>query len=101
MPSFQDPVEDADEAREAMRGLAYATRHIERAENTYPVLGSVTRTVEGLQQVLRQLAAWHHAPGPARPATAGTGRWGPLTRPPPPTRLPPPPRQRWMGCGTR
>lgn len=61
MPSFQDPVPDADEAREAMRGLAYATRHIEHAEDTYPVLGNLTRTVEGLQQVLIQLAAWHSA----------------------------------------
>ena len=70
MPSFQNPVPDADEAREAMRDLAYATRHIEHAEDTYPVLGSVTRTVEGLQQVLHQLAAWHQA---ARPRAASDG----------------------------
>lgn len=70
MPSFQNPVPDVDEAREAMRGLAYATRHIAHAEDTYPVLGSVTRAVEGLQQVLRQLAAWHHT---ARPRAASDG----------------------------
>lgn len=61
MPTFQNPVTDADEAREAMRGLAYATRHFERAEDTYRVLGDPTRAVEGLQQVLTQLAAWHAA----------------------------------------
>lgn len=59
MPTFQNPVEDADEAREALRGLAYATRHFDAAEDTYPVLGSITRSVEGLQQVLEQLATWH------------------------------------------
>ncbi|WP_448232938.1 hypothetical protein [Microbacterium lacticum] len=73
MPSFQNPVPDADEAREAMRGLAYATRHIEHPEDTYPVLGSVTRTIEGLQQVLHQLAAWHHT---ARPRAASDGGGG-------------------------
>ena len=29
MPSFNDPVADADELREAVRGLAHATRSID------------------------------------------------------------------------
>ena len=36
MPSFNDPVADADELREAVRGLAHATRSIEDPTAIYP-----------------------------------------------------------------
>ena len=78
MPTFQNPVEDADEAREALRGLAYATRHFDAAEDTYLVLGSITRSVEGLQQVLEQLAAWHRANQPSAASDTGDRAAGAL-----------------------
>lgn len=78
MPTFQNPVEDADEAREALRGLAYATRHFDAAEDTYPVLGSITRSVEGLQQVLEQLAAWHRTNQPSAASDTGDRAAGSL-----------------------
>jgi hypothetical protein len=78
MPTFQNPVEDADEAREALRGLAYATRHFDAAEDTYPVLGSITRSVEGLQQVLEQLAAWHRTNQPSAASDTGDRAAGAL-----------------------
>lgn len=71
MPTFQNPVEDADEAREALRGLAYATHRFDRAEDTYPALGSLTHSVEALQQVLNQLAAWHLAHQPYAATDSG------------------------------
>ena len=39
MPTFNDPVADADELREAVRGLAHATRSIDDPTAIYPVLG--------------------------------------------------------------
>ena len=38
MPTFNDPVADADELREAVRGLAHATRSID--DPTTDLLGS-------------------------------------------------------------
>ena len=42
MPAFNDPVADADELREAVRGLAHATRSFEEPTSIYPVLGAVS-----------------------------------------------------------
>ena len=39
MPTFNDPVADADELREAVRGLAHATRSIEDPTSIYPCSG--------------------------------------------------------------
>lgn len=61
-----------------MRRLAYATRHFDAAEDTYPVLGSITRSVEGLQQVLGQLAAWHRANQPFAASDTGDRAAGAL-----------------------
>ena len=36
MPTFNDPVADADELREAVRGLAHATRSIDDPTAIYP-----------------------------------------------------------------
>ena len=36
MPTFEDPVADADEAQQALRGLAHATRSIDDPRQIYP-----------------------------------------------------------------
>jgi phage-related minor tail protein len=59
MPSFEDPQADAEEMRQAARGLAHATRRIDTPGDMYDVFGSVTYTVTALTQALNQIAAWH------------------------------------------
>ena len=62
MPSFNDPAADADELREAVRGLAHATRAIEDPMSVYPVLGAVSSALASLSQSLHQLGDFHDAP---------------------------------------
>ena len=64
MPTFNDPVADADELREAVRGLAHATRSIDDPTAIYPVLGSISSALASLSQSLHQLGDFHD--GPAR-----------------------------------
>ena len=54
----------ADTAREALRGLAYATRAIDEPCDTYAVLGSLHAGLASLRQTIDQLASFHerHAP---------------------------------------
>lgn len=54
----------ADTAREALRGLAHATRSIPEPSESYPVLGSLHAGLASLRQTLDQLADLHdrHAP---------------------------------------
>lgn len=59
MPTFHDPVHDADAAREALRALAHATHAWDDPADTYPVLGSLVRGIRSLQQVLEQTAQAH------------------------------------------
>lgn len=59
MPTFDDPVVDADEAAEALRGLAHASRMFTDPGDTYRVLGSLSAALASLQQSLDQIAAWH------------------------------------------
>ncbi|WP_345063659.1 hypothetical protein [Leifsonia kafniensis] len=59
MPTFHDPVADGDEAREAMRALAHATRAFEDPTQTYDVIGNLIAAVRSLRQVLEQVAATH------------------------------------------
>ena len=63
MPTFNDPVADADELREAVRGLAHATRSIEDPTTIYPVLGSISSALASLTQSLHQLGEFHDGPG--------------------------------------
>ena len=56
MPTFTNPNGDAEEAREALRGLAHATRSIDDPTDIYPVLGSLTNGLASLAQSLHQLA---------------------------------------------
>lgn len=62
MPTFNDPVADADELREAVRGLAHATRSIEDPTAVYSVLGSVSSALASLSQSLHQLGDFHDGP---------------------------------------
>lgn len=62
MPTFNNPVADADELREAVRGLAYATRSIEDTTSIYPVLGSISSALASLTQSLHQLGDFHDGP---------------------------------------
>lgn len=55
MPTFSDPVADADELRDAVRGLAHATRSVDDPTAIYPVLGSVSKALASLSQALHQL----------------------------------------------
>ncbi|EON23713.1 hypothetical protein CF8_2375 [Nocardioides sp. CF8] len=62
MSSFNDPVADADELREAVRGLAHATRSIEDPTSIYSVLGSISSALASLSQSLHQLGDLHDGP---------------------------------------
>ena len=62
MPTFNDPVADAEELRGAVRGLAHATRRIEDPTAIYPVLGSITSALASLTQALHQLGDFHDGP---------------------------------------
>lgn len=62
MPTFSDPVADADEAREAIRSLAHGTRSIEHPASIYPVLGSISTALASLSQTLHQLGDVHDDP---------------------------------------
>ena len=64
MPTFNDPVADADELREAVRGLGHATRSVDDPTAIYPVLGSISSALASLSQTLHQLGDFHD--GPAR-----------------------------------
>ncbi|PMC74276.1 hypothetical protein CJ197_14340 [Brachybacterium sp. UMB0905] len=52
MATFVDPVADAAEAYEGLRGLAHATRAFDDPADTYRVLGEVSGSVRLLRQVL-------------------------------------------------
>lgn len=62
MPTFNDPITDAFEFQEAVRGLAHATRHIDDPTSVYPVLGSISSALASLSQSLHQLGALHDGP---------------------------------------
>lgn len=59
MPTFENPLTDAEEASHALRGLAHATRAFENPADTYAVIGDLLGGVRSLRQVLHQLAAAH------------------------------------------
>lgn len=59
MPTFHDPLADAAEASEALRGLAHASRIFDDPADTYTVFGDLVAGVRSLRQVLDQLAATH------------------------------------------
>ena len=59
MTTYQNPVADADEAHEALRCLAHATRTFDEPSQTYDVIGDLLGSIRSLQQVLEQVGAAH------------------------------------------
>ena len=59
MPTYDDPLKDAAEASEALRGLAHASRVFDDPADTYQVFGDLVAGVRSLRQVLDQLANTH------------------------------------------
>jgi hypothetical protein len=59
MPTFHDPIADAAEASEALRGLAYASRVFARPADMYRVLSDLSASIRHLHQVVEQVAANH------------------------------------------
>lgn len=59
MPTFHDPIHDAEEASQALRGLAHATRSFDDPADTYAVIGDLLGGVRSLRQVFDQLASTH------------------------------------------
>ena len=59
MPTFDNPLSDAAEASEALRGLAHATRTFDNPADTYAVIGDLLSGVRSLRQVFDQLAITH------------------------------------------
>lgn len=62
MPTSNDPVADADELQEAVRGLAHATRTIDDPTAIYAVLGFISSALASLSQSLHQLGEIHDGP---------------------------------------
>lgn len=59
MVTFYDPQADAEEASQALRGLAHATRSFEDPGETYTTIGELLSGVRSLRQVLDQLSEAH------------------------------------------
>ncbi len=76
MPNFSRPSLDADEAYEALRGLAHATRSIDDPTEIYAVLGSLSAGLASLEQVLHQLGQFHDGPVRKRAWVTGDPRTG-------------------------
>src|SRR5699024_10341919 len=76
MPTFYDPVSDADEASQALRGLAHASRSFEHPRDLYGVLGDVLSGVRSLRQVLDQLSTAHTEGRPQAFDDAGSAEVG-------------------------
>ena len=52
-------VEVASELAESARTLAHSTRNVPVPSHSYSLLGELRATVDSLEQVCRQLSAWH------------------------------------------
>lgn len=59
MPTYHDPLQDAAEASDALRGLAHASRVFDNPADTYSVLGDLLSGVRSLRQVLDQVGSAH------------------------------------------
>jgi hypothetical protein len=59
MPTFHDPIADAAEASEALRGLAHASSVFARPADMYRVLGDLSAGIRHLHQIVEQVAASH------------------------------------------
>ncbi|MCI1787668.1 MAG: hypothetical protein LKI58_06330 [Actinomyces sp.] len=59
MPTYNDPIADAAEASEALRGLAHAGGVFARPADMYRVLGDLSASLRHLHQIVEQVAANH------------------------------------------
>lgn len=59
MPTFTNPSKDAEEAYQALRGLAHATRTIDNPADVYDVLGAMAQALASMKQTLHQIGAFH------------------------------------------
>ena len=76
MPTFTNPTADADEAQQALRGLAHATRSIDDPTQVYSVLGSLSAAAASFEQSLHQLGTFHDGPARKRAWVTGDERAG-------------------------
>ena len=76
MPTFSRPSADADEAYEALRRLAHATRSIDDPAEICAVLGSLSRGLASLAQALHQLGQFHDGPARKKEWMTGDPRTG-------------------------
>jgi hypothetical protein len=70
------PRTHADEAREALRLLAHATRDIGDPTEIYPVLEKLSNGLASLAQSLHQTADFHEGPARKRAWVTGDARTG-------------------------
>lgn len=56
MPTFNDPSADAEEARQALRGLAHASQRIDDPDVLYGMVGELLGATRSLEQSLIQIA---------------------------------------------
>jgi hypothetical protein len=64
MPTYNDPIADAAEASEVLRGLAHASRVFARPADMYRVLGDLSASIRHLHQIVEQVAANHENKAP-------------------------------------
>lgn len=76
MPTYTDAIVDANQTREALRGLAHATHRITDPAESYRVLGSLCAALLSLQQSLDQLAGLHERYAPRAATDQGDRRAG-------------------------
>jgi len=70
MSRSQNPIVDGEEARQALRALAVATRSFDDPAQTYDVVGNLVGGLKSLEQVLDQLSSAHMSAA----ASARTGK---------------------------
>jgi hypothetical protein len=75
MPTFNDPIVDAAEASEALRGLAHASGVFDRQTDRYRVLGDLSASIQHLHQIVEQVAANHEQRIPYAFDDAGRVAW--------------------------
>lgn len=78
MSTFTNPSQDGEGARQALRGLAHATRTIDAPADVYDVLGAVSEALASMEQTLHQLGAFHDnlQRRDIRPVVADSARGG-------------------------
>lgn len=76
MPISNQPRDHANEAHEALRRLAHATRKMEDPTDIYPVLGELSNSLASLAQALHQIGDFHDGPAHKRSWVTGDTRTG-------------------------